>query len=591
MCSTTPKTKAASPTVKTPSKIPKQGTGSTQQPNAFGGFQEKVPDAVFLSTSGTPEFLASAKKFYSYFGFQPKDIKSIEDLVVLLAQPSNTTTYNRLLIVSHAHPRGMIIPFFTKGVVGTNKEVFREFAKSDLLGLKILDPFDPPVFNWDSVFTSIMTNIRSNAAHASVLAPFGLQTQGIPSGTLKQFFERCFNVVFVSTPGHVKNKSGGIIDSAQRNIFSKFVGEIANQTGKLIVNTTINGNNINASQISALRAMLTGLSLADLNAASVYTMTDYVPDNVNYFPTLENAVRAVQSGFHDKIVQMRKRFTTTSAIDIRGCRAAEDADYLTAIREFFDRPDNPRVSASGPIWFQSYPPLAFQLPETRQHISTFLSGKVFSGTVEHDEQMKGAKAWASLIKVDPLQTNFWSNLFGGTPANFTALTWRSTIPALFIPTPGLKALAPLDLAGVVTAIADMFNVPAGSVPNASQIAAKDAAAFQIFMTAAKKSLEEQDGIYYYMLFAGLPVFFFNKNIFTNHQGLMVLKKFEKDAMQSWYKCMWSGALPSNASNQSTNATLSPEISRIAPMLQDEHAATEFAVCPADAYGQRIQSSP
>src|SRR5678815_4407998 len=137
MSSTTPKTKAASPGVNTPSKIQKQPVGGgTPAPNAFGGFQEPVPDAIFMSTAGTPDFLASAKKFYTYFGLQPKDIKSIEDLVLLLADPSNTIIYKRLLIVSHAHPRGMIIPFFTKGVVGTNKEVFRGFAIDDLEGLK-----------------------------------------------------------------------------------------------------------------------------------------------------------------------------------------------------------------------------------------------------------------------------------------------------------------------------------------------------------------------------------------------------------------------------------------------------------------------
>ncbi len=594
MCSTTPKTKAASPAVKTPAKIqkPAPGSGGGVPPaNAFGGFQEQVPDAVFLSTSGTPQFLDSAKKFYSFFGLQPKDIKSIEDLVILLADPSNTTTYKRLLMVSHAHPRGMIIPFFTKGSIGTNKEVFRGFAVSDLEGLKVLNPFNPPVFDWDSVIAAVMANIRSNAAHADALAPFGLKTSGLPPSQLKPFFYECLNFVFVNTPGHVKDSNNNLINATQRKSFAGFVKEIGNQRKKLLTNTSINGNVVTAPQLQALQDMLTGLPLSDLNAGSVYTMTDFGPDNMNYFPTLDNAVRAVQADFHAKVVQMRKRFIPTSAIDIRGCRAGDDSDYLVAIREFFHKPDDPKLSVSAPRWFQSYPPLAWQLPANRHDIATFLSGKIFSGTVAHDEQMTAAKAWAVLIKVDSLHTTFWSNLFGGTPANFTTLTWRSAIPPLFIPAPGLAALPPLDLAGVVTNVADMFNVPAGKVPNASQIAAKDATAFQNFMNAAKDSLENGDGIYYYMLFAGLPVFFFNKNKFTNHEGLMILKTFEKDAMQSWYKCMWAGALPSNAGNQSKNATLSPEISRRAPMLQDDHAATQWTICPAAEYGDHIQTSP
>ncbi len=592
MSSTTPKTKAASPSVNTPAKIQKQGGGGgTPPPNAFGGFQEQVPDAVFMSTAGTPEFLASAKKFYTYFGFEPKDIKSIEDLVLLLADPSNTTTYRRLLVVSHAHPRGMIIPFFTKGSIGTNKEVFRGFAKTDLDGLKVLDPFNPPVFNWDSVIASIMSNIRSNPTHANALAPFGLKTSGLPPAELTPFFYECLNFVFVNTPGHVKNSNNNVITTPQRKSFAGFVKEIGNQRKKRLVNTTINGNVITAPQLDALQTMLTGLPLSDLNAGSVYTMTDFGSDNMNFFPTLDNAVRAVKDGFHDKVVQMRKRFIPTSAIDIRGCRAGDDSDYLVAIREFFDKPDDPGLKASAPRWFQSYPPLAWQLPANRHDLTTFLSGKIFSSTVAHDEQMKGAKAWAELTKVDPLHTNFWSGLFGGTPANFVALSWRNTIPQLFIPAPGLAALAPLDLAGIVSKMADMFNVPPASVPNASQIAAKDNAAFQTFINAAKDSLENGDGIYYYMLFAGLPIFFFNKNSFSNHEGLIVLKTFEHEAMQSWYKCMWLGSLPANPSNASTAATLDNELSRRVPMLQDEHAATEWAICPATEYGDRIQTSP
>src|SRR4051812_2079362 len=105
MCSTTPKTKAASPAVNLPAKIQKPVPGSgggPPAPNAFGGFQEHVPTAVFLSMAGTQAFLTSAKKFYTYFGMQPTDIASIEALVIILANPANTTSYKRLLIVSHA---------------------------------------------------------------------------------------------------------------------------------------------------------------------------------------------------------------------------------------------------------------------------------------------------------------------------------------------------------------------------------------------------------------------------------------------------------------------------------------------------------
>lgn len=671
MCKSTKGTQTASanrlPDIAPNSATGSGGGGGTPPPpaNAFGGFQEHVPDAVYISTAGTAAFLQSANRFYSYFGLQPQNITSIENLVQILSNPANTTNYRRLLIVSHAHPRGMIIPFFTGGVNGTNKEVFRAFARSDLDGLKALTPFDPPLFDWDSVFSGAMTNIRGNAAHTAALTPFGLQTSGTPSGDLREFFRQCFDYVFVSTPGHVKNSSNGNISAAQRNIFARFVGEIANQVGKKIVGTTIAGTVINAGHISALKSMLTGLSLTnDLDADSTYVMSAYAADNMNYYPTLDNAARAVQDNFHQKIVQMRQRFTPTSAIDIRGCRAGDDPDYLTAMREFFDRPDDPRLTASAPRWFQSYPTLGTHKPTTRTDVTNFLSHRLFANTVAHDEQMTGARAWAELIKVAPLHTDFWSGLLNGTAAAFAALTWRSTVPPLFIPTPGITALAALNFSDLLSKVADLFNVPAASVPSAAQLtplqslltslptynqsllpdtpdstaparlqqlfqglkqmntdlgqnvvpatAPSPLTAAQIrqyqqallnfietsrltpiknFMTAAKQSLETGDGIYYYMLFAGLPIFFFNKNAFTNHEGLMVLQAFEHDAMQSWFKCMWAEPLPANASNASTTATSTEENARRAPMLQDEHAATEWAICPAAEYGQHLQMSP
>lgn len=601
MCSTTPKTKAASPAITGPSTIAKKTASAPPPANAFGGFQESVPDAVFLSTSGTPVFLASAKNFYSYFGFRPTDIKSIEHLVNQLADPSNTNTYKRLLLVSHAHPRGMIIPFFTKGVIGTNKEIFRGFAESDLEGLRVLNPFDPPIFDWDSVFPSIMTSLRTHSNIVNALNPFGLGVSGEPQGSLRNFFRRSFDARFINSsassvsPGVVFPHSPNDIplSASQKKICFNFMIAMVDQTGKSIIGTQINSHTVSKSEMDALKTALTTLPINDLKVGSHhYSLSNFVPDNVNYFPTLENAARAVNDDFHAKIVQMRKRFTSNSAIDIRGCRAGDDTDYLLAIREFFDKPQNPGLTVSGPIWFESYPLLAWaNLPSNRNEVKVLLASKLFSSTVDHDEQIKGTKYWAKLLKIDPLHTNFWTNLFGGASTNFTSLAWVNNIPALFISAPGLQALAGLPLDKVVAKLADLFNVPAASVPNTSQIASKDDTAFKNFMSAAKDSLENGDGLYYYILFAGLPLFLFNKFSFLNHEGLIVHKNFEKEAMQNWFKCIWKGTLPANADNKSSNAKLADNSARRSPMLQDEHAATEWAVCPALEFGNRIRTSP
>ena len=364
---------------------------------------------------------------------------------------------------------------------------------------------------------------------------------------------------------------------------------ITTQIGKSIVGTQINSHTISKPEIEALKAALTTVNIADLEVGSHhYKLTSFVPDNVNFFPTLENAARAVNDDFHAKVVQMRKRFTATSAIDIRGCRVGDDSDYLFAIRELFSKPQNPGLSVTGPVWFQSFPELAHQdpLPSKRSELKILLASKVFSKRIDHDGQMKGSKYWAKLLKIDPLHTNFWATLFSGTSENFTALTWVNKIPALFIATPGLQALVGIPLATVVATVADLFNVPVASVPNASQIASKDDAAFKKFMLAAQDSMENGDGLYYYIVQAGLPLFLFNESAV----GLIVHKTFDKEAMQNWFKCLWRGSLPANPDNKSVNAKLTDDQARHAPMLQDAHTATEWAVCPATEFGDRIRSS-
>lgn len=628
----------------------------TPPANQFDGFQEHVPDVTFISTAGTAGFLNSARGFYGYFGLQPTNVNSIEHLLQILA--GATATYQRMLVVSHAHPRGVIMPFFTGGVNGTNKEVFREFAKSDLHGLKYLDPFDPPIFNWDSVFSSIMTDLRSlinsTPALANALTPFGLQTSGIPSGDRKEFFEECFNWVFVGTTGRVRSRTGAAITAAQRNICRRFKGSIITQWGRKLVT-----GGITPANVELLRTALTSLSIGDLHVGTFqYSLSDFQADNMNYYPTLDNAARAVDADFRTNLTSARQRFTPASTIDIRGCRAGEENDYLVALREFFDRPDDPRLRASAPRWFQSYTSLGWERPRNRADIANYLQNGAFSRQVAAAEQRSAVLSWAGLIKVEPLHNNFWTDLLSGHAIKFCDLNWRTRIPALFIPTPGLTALNALDFKTVVTRLADFFNVPAAAVPGNPQFTSLNAitsaatsynqtlfttpaaanldtlfealkqintalaqsivpaakptpltttliAQYQTqllehlatqlvpvknFMQAAQDSLQTGDGLYYYMLFAGLPVFFFNRDT-MNHNGLMVLQTHDNAAMQSWYKCIWAEALPTGAANQSTGAAIGTAQSRRAPTLQDEHVLTELAICPSDKYGDHLENSP
>src|SRR4051812_35467644 len=120
MCSTTPKTKAASPAVNDPSKIQKTapgsaggaGGGSGPAPIKFQGAQEHIPQLTFIvQPRVTPDdYLAGATAYHSNCGLQPREIHSIDHMLDMLA--TDTTALKRIRLVSHANGQDLIVPLF-----------------------------------------------------------------------------------------------------------------------------------------------------------------------------------------------------------------------------------------------------------------------------------------------------------------------------------------------------------------------------------------------------------------------------------------------------------------------------------------------
>lgn len=624
--------------------------------NAFLGQSERVPEVAYIRERTGDGFLTSAKDYYQFFGLNVRDVSSIAEVVTHLSQQSGTT-YQRLLLVSHAHPRGIIIPMFTNGVVGTNKEAFRAFARSDLDGLKELSPFDPShqhLQNWENIMAQCLTAARNH--NSAVLAPFGLQASGSPSGDLRDFFKYCFDVIFALQPGKVKrNDSSGNLTNAQRTILINFIGEILTQLGQRLVNAGTG----TASQIQALRDGLTSIPYNNLGLSSdAFFQLGLSDGNLNDFPTLKASVEAIQGGFRSQLNAARERLNENTILDIRGCRAGEDEEYIEAVREFFGRTGHlPTVSA--PLWFQSYRSLAWQALNNRAQVTSWLGSSRWEHSV--DDLKAKFTAWAELIRVKPLHTGFWQTLLAERAIRFAALEWRSEIPDLFIPAPGLTELGSLNFAAIIGKLKDYFNVPAAAVPSNSvlnsltaltaalptynqsllakvlsstpqsqlqqlyaglktineaqgqlivpptapvQLTANQIQQYQqglitflettplapikTFMTAVATSLSTGDGLYYYLLFAGLPVYVFGRPQFSQN-GLVMLNAHRDRALQSWYKCLWADPLPS--SGPFTTARINRDQSRAVPMLVDEDRTSVLSVCPLPRYTNCIRKRP
>lgn len=587
MCKTTTgnQTAAAPEKVRTARRAPGGGGSGPppEAPNAFHGKSERVPEVAYIRERPGDQFLGSAKTYYQLFGIDVGELDSIEQVVVQVA--NNTTVFQRFVIVSHANPRGMLIPFFLNGVKGTSKEIFREFAKSDLDGLRLLVPFELSVGHlarWNNILPSLITLVKSKSA--TVLTPFGVTNSGDLSGDLLDFFKFAFDIVYMRDPGRVRRNASqaGGLTPAQRTTLENFIGEILIQlTPKVMA-----ARHVTEAQVQTLRTVITSITYAELNVPDANPELGLDDESMNDFPTLTAVVTAIHNEFRKKLNAARTKINASTLIDIRGCRAGQDADYVEAIREFFGTGDQkPMVTA--PRHFQSYPKIAFHLPLTRAHITSWLSGNNWNQT---SSQMKQAfTTWAELIRLRPLHYDFWLALFRGEATRFDALAWRNEIPALFIPTPGVAQLTGLDLAGVIGKLKDYFNVPNAQVPNAAALTgANRLTAIKTFMTAAADSLENGDGLHYYMLFAGLPVFVQGTPELSKN-GLVMLDAHKGPALQSWYKCLWKDPLPS--SGPYTTASISNQDHRQAAGLVGEDRTSFIGICPIPKYNYCIRKRP
>jgi hypothetical protein len=578
--------------VRTAQRTAGPGGGAPAPPaNAFLGKPERVPEVAFIRYRKTEDkFLGNSKDYYELFGIKTAPVESIEQWLDKIS--TSATVWRRIVLVSHAHELGMIIPFFVNAGVGTNMELFSEFAKSDLDGLMALLPFppnSPHLFNWGSIISSLMGLIR--AANAAALQPFGFQSSGNPTqgDELFNYIRFAFDIVYLRDPLRVRlndrqeaGKAG--ISKDQRKILEDFVREILTQIRPKVV--TASG--ATPAQVDALRDVILGLKYAQLGVDDdLHPHLGLEPGMVNNFVTLKAAVASIRNGFRTKVIEARKKIDGSTIIDIRGCYAGEKEDYVEAIRTFLGTGERKPV-VSAPRHYQLYSYIRyFKVMTSRADIANWISKTQFELA---PSKLKDAfRKWAELVAIDPLHTKFWDDLLSGPAADFASMGWRNSIPPLFLPTPGLDLLKTLNLPDAVKKLRDYFNVP-GTLPSAADLndPAKRDTVLKPFMTAAADSLKNGDGLYFYMIFTGLPVFVHaTPGIKTN--GLVVLDAFQDEAMQSWYRCLWKDPLPATGAHKNADVKLDNFRQIIA--LVGANRTDVVSICPIPRYYHCMRIRP
>jgi hypothetical protein len=319
-------------------------------PNEFLGKQERVPQLVYVANFASDGFLGPAKEFYEFFGIEVKLVKSVHEIVVDLAKRQGV--FERLAIVSHAHPRGMLLPMFSGATVGTDKEFFKSLAKSDYDGMITMTPFSAQtahLFNWTNRIDMVMKAAR--AKNAAVLQPFGLDKQGTPpAGDMSEFFFHCMDVVYLKGPPKVTVKGVPLAAGERKTLFT-FIDGVLDELSKRLDGKTVNGKKITADQLKALRASLTAIPFDDLQMTATFDL-DLTNESMNYFPSLVALVKAVKGGFRKQLEEARTHLKATTRVDMRGCRVGEDPEYLEALGAFLGQKGS-EPTVTGPQIFQA----------------------------------------------------------------------------------------------------------------------------------------------------------------------------------------------------------------------------------------------
>jgi hypothetical protein len=517
--------------------------------------------------------------------------------------------------------------------------------------------------NW--VMTEIIDMIRN--ANDVLLDPFGMKTSGIPSTQedLKHFIFYCCDYALVNL-NFYKRKTRDLTPDEKSGMLKAYKQLIAIRAKK-IEGTKFGTHTVTSTELNALSVYLTQRSKDDLTLtdSEVRRFND-VAGALNPCLLAGHAADSIAAGFRAKLEKVRKRFNSSSFIDIRGCRAGNEKDYLRAIQDFFGDPAS-KPSVTAPMWYQAFAPTnGYHHPANAAAIHTLLT----SGSAAADIR-KGFAAWASMSHVEPEHKQVWTDAVDDHAAKFVLLEWRKKLPQLPVTTPGLTTYLSMNLVDFINKTKDFFNIPAGSMPSASALTAintyvstkltgyaphlfatvdsatektrlkdildalgpvntelgkpvdpapvdpvsyldlkdyqdklikaindKRVADIKPFLAAIKSRINDSDdpGLYYYMLFSGMPVFAFagreaiNNHVVTvNNNRLVVLDAYADQAYREWAKLSWAEPLP--AGNKFSTMKAADIESRRLMMVVEQPTGgkTDAAACPHEDYFRHITS--
>ncbi|MBX3252641.1 MAG: hypothetical protein KF862_00765 [Chitinophagaceae bacterium] len=463
MCKTSKSSQSAAAN-QLPDIQPKTGGGGPStpaDPPVVTIRREHVPEIVFIAEASANDngFIASANSFHDFFGFRSakrKTFTSLQHLVQLLA--ATDTALNRIRIVAHADNTGIFSPFvqgaprvtIEKGDLRVFLEGDGKWLHSKLNIFHFLGSGAPA----REIAERILSHILQSSS-APAVTPFGYTESSHPDTALITFV-LCAATPLVVNGNFLKKDTNTNLSAAQKTAFITAFDKILDVAGSnLRANSSF--SSVTPAHLTNLKTVIRNFSLADYNFTPGIT-----PISDDFLNTLSIHVAALTNKFRENLAKMQQRFSGTSWVDIRGCRAGTDRDYLTAVSEFFGKPGS-RPHVSGPTWYQMFPGIGSTDSPGAESINEVLT--TGNGGISADDYKSNLDKWLTAVRYNDAYFNAWHTAFNSKAAFFCQLNWRANIPTTFMIREGKQhGIASLNFIDTIKRIKSIMGVSASAHP-------------------------------------------------------------------------------------------------------------------------------
>jgi uncharacterized protein DUF4157 len=295
---------------------------------------------IYISSHGDKGYLAAAAKFYSDWGYSPiqRDVPSIEEVVKDLAQQSSI---DHITIVSHAESDHVMMEFINGG---PDTIIKSDWEVSTVANLTSLERHLVDVSTLGTVIQYVQK------AHPGVLDHIGSMQDPV----VRQFIWWVVERVRATRAGYPAAAGIRIERTATEHT------ELYRNTLRSAKASSGAGSG-SGTQAAPAEADLNSAEDAVVEQAKRWTW-DKQPPKPEEVPGHEQRLKESPSAsilrvmqnpeFLDNLAKAQKKIGGSSWIEIQGCRAGKDKDYLKAIQAFFGGAARPRVTA--PDWYQAF---------------------------------------------------------------------------------------------------------------------------------------------------------------------------------------------------------------------------------------------